>query len=202
MFSGIIEGMGKMETIHQEGTNQVMWIQSPFSEALQADQSLSHDGVCLTVEAVRGSSYRVTAVQETLSKTSLGALEQGSLVNLERSLTLGSYVDGHLVQGHVDNIATCVDRQEEDGSWLYQFRFDEDFGHLLVEKGSISINGISLTAFNVGEQHFTVTIIPYTYEHTNLHTVVPGTSVNLEFDLFGKYVQKQLASYQERLQSS
>lgn len=202
MFSGIIEGMGKVESIQQEGTNQVMWVHSPFSEPLQADQSLSHDGVCLTVETVKGSSYRVTAVQETLSKTSLGNLKEGSLVNLERSLTLGSYVDGHLVQGHVDNIATCVDRQEEDGSWLYQFRFDEDFGHLLVEKGSISINGISLTAFNVGEQHFTVTIIPYTYEHTNLHTVMPGTSVNLEFDLFGKYVQKQLASYQEGLQSS
>lgn len=201
MFSGIVEGIGQVQSLHQEGTNQVMWISSPFEEQLQADQSIAHDGVCLTVEEAKEDTYRVTAVQETLNKTSLGNLTAGSLINLERSLTLGSYIDGHLVQGHVDNIATCIDRQETDGSWLFQFRFGEDFGHLLVEKGSVTINGISLTAFNVGEQEFTVTIIPYTYEHTNLKRVMPGTSVNIEFDLIGKYVQKQLASYQERLQS-
>jgi riboflavin synthase len=196
MFSGIVEGMGEVQKIEESGSNKVFWVKSPFQEALHVDQSLAHDGVCLTVEEVNDEIYRVTAVLETLNKTSLGHVQVGSLVNLERSLTLGSFVDGHLVQGHVDNIATCKNKWEADGSWFFQFQFDPSFNSLLVEKGSITINGISLTAFDVAEDHFTVAIIPYTYEHTNLQKVEAGTMVNLEFDLIGKYVQKQWASYQ------
>lgn len=196
MFSGIVEGIGEIQNIQESGSNKVFWVKSPFQEALHVDQSLAHDGVCLTVEEVRDDVYRVTAVQETISKTSLGNLKEGNIVNLERSLTLGSFVDGHLVQGHVDNIATCLNKWEADGSWFFQFQFDPSFSNLLVEKGSITINGISLTAFDVGGDHFTVTIIPYTYIHTNLHRVESGAAVNLEFDLIGKYVQKQWASYQ------
>ena len=197
MFSGIVEGTGLVSKIAHSGTNKVFWIRSPFEEPLQVDQSLSHNGACLTVEAVEGAFYRVTAVQETLKKTNLGNLVEGSYVNLERSLTLGSYVDGHLVQGHADNIATCTQKKEMDGSWLFEFKFEAGFGNLLVEKGSITVNGISLTAFEVSEQHFKVAIIPYTYNHTNLQAVEPGTQVNLEFDLIGKYVQKQMAAYQK-----
>ncbi len=196
MFSGIVEGMAEVQKIEESGNNKVFWLKSPFKEALHIDQSLSHDGVCLTIEEVSDDIYRVTAVLETLRKTCLGNLKEGSLLNLERSLTLGSFVDGHLVQGHVDNIATCRKRWEADGSWFFQFQFDSSFSSLLVEKGSITINGISLTAFDVAENHFTVAIIPYTYEYTNLKKVEQGTMVNLEFDLIGKYVQKQWTSYQ------
>lgn len=202
MFSGIIEGTGRIAEIIHEGSNQIMWISSPFEESLQVDQSLSHNGVCLTVEEVNNHGYRATAVKETLEKTALGQLQVESLINLERSLTLGSYVDGHLVQGHVDNIATCVERKEVDGSWLFQFRFNSNYNHLLVEKGSITINGVSLTAFDVTNEHFTVTIIPHTFNNTNFFTLKPGDSVNLEFDLIGKYVQKQLNTYQQHSQLS
>ncbi len=193
MFTGIIEALGTVQSVSSKGTNRSFWIQSPLSGGFKVDQSVSHSGVCLTVEEVDGERHRVTAIDETLRKTDLGAWKEGSLLNLERCLAANGRLDGHFVQGHVDCTATCTKKKEKGGSWEYEFQFPGRFAALVIEKGSIAVNGISLTVFNVKRRHFTVAIIPYTFEHTNLRTVEPGTLVNLEFDILGKYLQRKLS---------
>ncbi|MBE7172538.1 MAG: riboflavin synthase [Williamsia sp.] len=192
MFTGIIEAMGTVQEIKTQGTNKTFWIESPLSSELKIDQSLSHNGVCLTVEQVNRNLHQVTAVLETLEKTDLGTWKPGNLINLERCMQLNGRLDGHLVQGHVDATARVTVIQDRNGSWEFSFQFPEQFAHLVIEKGSISLNGISLTVFNVDTSHFTVAIIPYTYEHTNLARLRVHDPVNLEFDLIGKYVQRSL----------
>lgn len=188
MFTGIIEVLGKVEEVKDAGSNRSFWISSPFTQALKVDQSVAHNGVCLTVEAIDGDRYQVTAVAETLQKTALGAWEEGTVVNLERSLLPSSRLDGHFVQGHVDGTGTCIAITDKSGSWELTFSFSKNFAPLVIEKGSICINGISLTAFNVTESTVTVAIIPYTWQHTNLSHLKVGNAVNLEFDLIGKYI--------------
>lgn len=192
MFTGIIESLGKIRTVGSNGTNKVFWIESPISGELKVDQSVSHNGVCLTVEEIADNAHRVTAIRETLDKTNLASWKAGDLVNLERCLAMNGRLDGHIVQGHVDTTAICLEKKDLDGSWQYKFEFPKGFSHLVIEKGSISINGASLTIFNVKKRKFDVAIIPYTYEHTNIQSVVPGTQVNIEFDLIGKYVSRLL----------
>ncbi|HMO33293.1 MAG TPA: riboflavin synthase [Lacibacter sp.] len=188
MFTGIIEATGTVSRVLTSGSNKTFWVESPFSHFLQPDQSLAHDGVCLTVEAVEENRHQVTAVAETLEKSTLGSWTTGTLVNLERCLELPARLDGHLVQGHVDTTARCMEVVTKDGSWEYSFQFDPAHAALLVEKGSVSLNGISLTVFHVQHDRFTVAIIPYTYAHTNIRNIQPGSVVNLEFDIVGKYV--------------
>jgi riboflavin synthase len=190
MFTGIIETTGKIRSIEKKGTNASFWIESPLSGELKIDQSLSHDGVCLTVEAIDGNKHRVTAIEETLKKTNLSIWSEGTQVNLERCMIMNGRLDGHIVQGHVDATATCIEFQVLDGSWEYRFKFPDGFGHLVIEKGSISVNGTSLTCFNVDQNHFSIAIIPYTYEHTSINQVQIGAVVNIEFDILGKYVQR------------
>ncbi len=190
MFTGIIENTGLVKNIEQNGSNISFWIESPLSEHLKVDQSLSHNGVCLTIEAINGKMHKVTAIAETLEKTNLGELKKESCVNLERCMQLNGRLDGHIVQGHVDTTAQCIDLTEKNGSWEYVFEIDEKFAGLIIEKGSITLNGISLTIFNITSNNFTVAIIPYTYEHTNINTIKPGYKVNIEFDMIGKYVQR------------
>jgi riboflavin synthase len=193
MFTGIIEQTGTVKEVISNGSNRSFWIESPLSELLKTDQSISHSGVCLTVEEVKGNRHRVTAIEETLQKTNLGYWEYGTLVNLERCLQLQSLLDGHIVQGHVDATGTCTKRKEKKGSWEFEFSFPKKFGALVIEKGSIAVNGISLTAFDLGKNSFRVAIIPYTYEHTNISLVETGTAVNLEFDILGKYLLRKLS---------
>ncbi len=190
MFTGIIESLGKIRSIDTNGTNKTFWVESSLTAELKVDQSLSHNGVCLTVEEVKDNLHRVTAIEETLEKTNLGTWLPGDLVNLERCMVMNGRLDGHIVQGHVDATATCLTRTDKDGSWEYRFEFPKKFGHLVIEKGSISLNGISLTIFNVKKSKFDIAIIPYTFEHTNIQSVAPGSLVNLEFDLIGKYVHR------------
>jgi riboflavin synthase len=190
MFTGIIESLGLVQNIENQGTNKVFQIVSSISPELKVDQSVSHNGVCLTVEAVQEGMHRVTAIAETLKKTTLSDWQPGDLVNLERCLMMNGRLDGHIVQGHVDGRATCLDREERAGSWEFRFAFPAKFGHLVIEKGSICLDGISLTVFKVRKKHFTVAIIPYTFEHTNMKNVFPGNKVNLEFDMIGKYVSR------------
>lgn len=187
MFTGIIETTGIVERITENGTNKTFWVNSPLATELKIDQSLCHDGVCLTVEAITGNSYQVTAISETLQKTNLDQWEAGHAVNLERCLQMNGRLDGHFVQGHVDDTATCTRVKTLDGSWEYTFTINPQFAALIIEKGSVCINGTSLTCFNVGDDSFTVAIIPYTYEHTNIHQVKTGSKVNIEFDVIGKY---------------
>lgn len=191
MFTGIIEALGTVLEVTENGTNRNFWIGSPLSETLKIDQSLSHDGVCLTIEGIESHAYRVTAVQETLVKTNLTQWTKNRIVNLERCLKMNGRIDGHLVQGHVDGMGICLDKQDLKGSWLIRLGFPAHFAPLLIEKGSICINGISLTAFDVTHDQFSVAIIPYTYANTNMQYLEPGQSVNLEFDLIGKYVLRQ-----------
>ena len=193
MFTGIIETQGIVRKVVEKGSNKTFWIKSPISSKLKADQSVSHDGVCLTVEEVKGSRHRVTAITETLSKTTLGDWQEGSVINLERCLKLNDRLDGHFVQGHIDTSAICIDKKEKDGSWEFSFQFLPGFASLMIEKGSITINGISLTIFNVTETTFTIAIIPYTFEHTNMKLVKPGQKVNIEFDMLGKYINRKLS---------
>lgn len=193
MFTGIIETTGTVIDIITTGTNIDIWIESSFTNELKIDQSVAHNGVCLTVVEIKGNQYRVTAVAETLQKTNLGKWAVGNAINLERSLRVGDRLDGHFVQGHVDAVATCITKQALDGSWLFSFQFPETFAALIIEKGSVCINGVSLTAFNVGNNGFTVTIIPYTYAHTNFNTIETGTIVNIEFDVLGKYLLRNEA---------
>ncbi len=188
MFTGIIEAVASVKEVRQDGSNVDFTIESSLANELKIDQSVAHDGVCLTVVSISGSTYTVTAVAETLAKTALGTWQPGNKINLERSLKLGDRLDGHFVQGHVDTTGTCIEKQTLEGSWLYRFRFPEKYAALIIEKGSICINGVSLTAFNVKRDEFTVTIIPYTYTHTNFDTLEDGSVVNLEFDVLGKYL--------------
>jgi riboflavin synthase len=194
MFTGIIEALGKVQTSETKGTNKTFWIQSPLSPELKIDQSISHNGVCLTVEEIREDAHRVTAIDETLRKTNLDSWQKDTFVNLERCMPLNGRLDGHIVQGHIDTTATCIQRQELNGSWQFRFEFPPKFSHLVIEKGSIGLNGTSLTIFNVKEDRFDVAIIPYTFQHTNIQTITPGSTVNLEFDMIGKYVSRLMAT--------
>jgi len=192
MFTGIIEAQGTITDIKQEGTNKRFRLTCPFTSELKIDQSLAHNGVCLTVVQIEGDTYDVTAIDETLKKTNLDSMQIGDTVNLERCMLANGRFDGHVVQGHVDQTARCLEVQDQNGSWLYTFRYEAGMGNITVEKGSICINGISLTVVNSLENQFSVAIIPYTYEHTNLKYLKPGNTVNLEFDIIGKYVAKLL----------
>ena len=192
MFTGIIEAIGEVRELQFEGTNVTFRIQSPLSHELKIDQSVSHNGVCLTVVSVDADTYSVTAIDETLRKSNLGSLKIGSRVNLERCMPANGRFDGHIVQGHVDQTATCLRIQDENGSWLFDFEYDDASGNVTVEKGSISINGVSLTVFNSEANRFRVAIIPYTYEHTTFSSLREGDSVNMEFDIVGKYVKRLL----------
>jgi len=190
MFTGIIETLGEIESIREEGTNLHFVVQSELSNELKIDQSVSHNGVCLTVVALTENTHTVTAIQETLEKSNLDDLKVGSKVNLERCMQMNGRLDGHIVQGHVDQTAVCVKREELDGSWEYRFKYDSKNGNVTVEKGSVCVNGISLTVVGSADDEFSVFIIPYTFDHTNLHQVHVGDAVNIEFDIIGKYVAR------------
>jgi riboflavin synthase len=193
MFTGIIESTGIVKEVISRGSNKTFWLNCPLASEFRVDQSVSHSGVCLTVEEIRDGEYRVTAIEETLLKTTIGGWETGTVVNIERSLLLGSRLDGHFVQGHVDTTGTCISIIEKEGSWEFDFEFPSKFSPLMIEKGSICVNGISLTAFNVTRNSFRVAIIPYTFEHTNISQVRQGQKVNLEFDMIGKYIDRRLS---------
>lgn len=188
MFTGIIENTGVIQEVRASGTNKTFWISSALVTELKIDQSLAHDGVCLTIEEIKNDCYKVTAVQETLAKTTLQHLEPGYLFNLERSLELPARLDGHIVQGHADTTAICIAKDEKQGSWIYEFQFPDKFAPLIVEKGSIAVNGISLTIFEITNQTFKVAVIPYTYTNTNIRNLEKSDIVNIEFDIVGKYV--------------
>ncbi len=190
MFTGIVEATGLVKDLKKEGTNFIFWMEAPFVNELFVNQSVSHNGVCLTVTEIKNNSYSVTAVEETLKKTNLGDQKPGSLINLERCMSVNSRFDGHIVQGHVDQVGICEEVKELEGSWLYDFSYDPTVGNFLVEKGSITINGVSLTVFNVKPGRFRVTIIPHTIEVTNFKNLKAGDRVNLEFDVIGKYIQR------------
>jgi riboflavin synthase len=190
MFTGIIEAFGRVIALEREGENLHISIESSLSKELKIDQSVAHNGVCLTVVKCDPKNYTVTAIDETLKKTNLGTLKMGSYVNLERAMKLGARLDGHMVQGHVDQTAKCIEAKTLDGSWFYTFEYDKSSGHITIEKGSITINGVSLTVVNSKENQFSVAIIPFTYEHTNFNQLNIGDPVNLEFDLIGKYLAK------------
>ncbi|GCC50646.1 riboflavin synthase [Chryseotalea sanaruensis] len=192
MFTGIIEATARVKEIRQEGSNYHFLMESAISHELKVDQSVSHNGVCLTVTALETNSHWVTAIDETLKKTNLGQLIQHDIVNLERCMVANGRFDGHIVQGHVDQVAVCKSVQDENGSWLFDFEYDAADGNVTVEKGSICINGVSLTCFNSSARSFRVAIIPYTYENTTFKHLRPGHVVNLEFDIIGKYVKRLL----------
>ena len=190
MFTGIIESLGKVTNVKVDRGNIDFTIQSEISNELKIDQSVSHNGVCLTVTETTENTHTVTAVKETLEKSSLGSFSVDDLINLERAMKLGDRLDGHLVQGHVDGVAKCIGVSVNDGSWIYKFEFDIKNEMLLIEKGSICINGVSLTVFDVAENTFKVTIIPYTYENTQFKKLKEGDIVNIEFDMTGKYLAR------------
>lgn len=198
MFSGIIETIATLKQIEQEGTNITFTFESKFTHELKIDQSVAHNGVCLTVVAIDGDAYKVTAIEETLKLTNLGKLKVGDKVNFERCIRMNDRLDGHIVQGHVDGMASVLSVNDKDGSWEYEFELDRDFtdinGHapekLIIHKGSITINGTSLTVTHVTDRKFGVAIIPYTYEHTSFHTLEVGSIVNIELDVLGKYVAR------------
>jgi riboflavin synthase len=195
MFTGIIEALGTMKTIKKEGTNFHFTIASSISKELKIDQSVSHNGVCLTVVACDDTTHTVTAIKETLDRTSLGNWAEGQKVNLERAMKADARLDGHFVQGHVDTVGKCVAIEEVDGSWYFKFEYQPTEEHLLVDKGSICINGVSLTVVSPVEQYFSVAIIPYTYEHTVFHQMKVGETINLEFDVIGNYIAKYVHLY-------
>lgn len=197
MFSGIVEEPAKVVALEREKENLHITLTCSFAKDLKIDQSVSHNGVCLTVVKKDEQTYTVTAIKETLEKSNLGLLKVGDKVNVERSMKIDSLLDGHMVQGHVDQTAVCTDVLEADGSWYYTFEYDPTKGNITVEKGSIAVNGVSLTVVNSRESSFQVAIIPYTYEHTNFHEIKKGTVVNLEFDIVGKYITKILRQYLE-----
>lgn len=190
MFTGIIEAFGQVTLLEKEGKNLHLTLKSPLAKELKIDQSLAHNGVCLTVVDCNPESYTVTAIEETLQKTNLGLLKIGALVNLERAMKLGDRLDGHLVQGHVDLTAKCISQKRLEGSWLFRFSYDNKSPHITIEKGSITVNGVSLTVVDSNENEFSVAIIPYTFEHTNFKSLEEGDLVNLEFDMIGKYLTK------------
>jgi riboflavin synthase len=190
MFSGIVEEAAPIVRLVKEEENLHITMECSFTGELKVDQSISHNGVCLTVVRIEGKTYTVTAIKETLLKSNLGGLKAGDKVNLERSMLMNGRLDGHIVQGHVDQTARCTEVREEKGSWYFRFEYDAGLGNITVEKGSISVNGVSLTVVNSGSNSFEVAIIPYTFEHTNFHQIKSGTIVNLEFDIIGKYISK------------
>jgi riboflavin synthase len=192
MFTGIIESLGVVKNIVKEGDNIHISIESDFTSELKIDQSVAHNGVCLTTVAINGNEYTVTAIKETLDKSNFKHLKIGDKINLERAMILGARLDGHIVQGHVDQTAVCTGVIEEDGSWVFSFEYDNSLNNITIEKGSITVNGTSLTVVNSKNNTFSVAIIPYTYDFTNFHTFKKGTVVNLEFDVIGKYVAKLL----------
>lgn len=190
MFTGIIEDMGEVLRFEKEGSNLTISIKSNITPELKIDQSVSHNGVCLTVVAISELVYKVTAIKETLNKSNIGHLQIGDLVNLERAMKLGDRLDGHLVQGHVDQTALCIDTKEASGSWYFTFQYDSKIGNITIEKGSITVNGVSLTVVDSKNDSFSVAIIPYTYENTSFKNIKVGDVINLEFDLVGKYLKK------------
>jgi riboflavin synthase len=194
LFTGIIETLGEVTQLQNEGSNLHISIKSSISKDLKIDQSVAHNGVCLTVVNVREDTHTVTAIAETLQKSNIGSLKVNSLVNLERCMQMNGRLDGHIVQGHVDQTAICTNLEVEKGSWVFTFQYDSSLGNITVEKGSICVNGISLTVVNSGFNHFSVAIIPYTFENTNLKNIKPNDTVNLEFDIIGKYVAKMMAN--------
>jgi len=193
MFTGIIEGLGKIISVKSSGGNRSFTLSAPFLHELKIDQSLSHNGICLTVEDIQNDVYQVTAVAETLAKSNVGNWETDQFINLERAMMMNARLDGHLVQGHVDAIASLTKVTDMKGSWQFDFHFSNLFAALMIEKGSVCLNGVSLTAFNVNADSFSVAIIPYTYHHTNFSYLSPGDTVNIEFDMIGKYVNRFLA---------
>ena len=192
MFTGIIEDLGKIVSITPSGTNLNISVEASISPELKIDQSVSHNGVCLTVIDVSGNNYTVTAIEETLSKSNLGNLKAGDFVNLERCVVANGRLDGHIVQGHVDTTANCREIENQDGSWIFRFSHAEKPNFITVEKGSITVNGVSLTVVESSPNGFSVAIIPFTYDHTNFHTLKTGDQVNIEFDIIGKYVARLL----------
>ena len=196
MFTGIIETLGEVTQLQNEGSNLHITIKSSISKELKIDQSVAHNGVCLTVVDITKDTHTVTAIAETLQKSNIGELKLNSLLNLERCMQMNGRLDGHIVQGHVDQTAICTNLVVENGSWVFTFEYDSTIGNITVEKGSICVNGISLTVVNSGFNYFSVAIIPYTYENTNLKNIKPNDKVNLEFDIIGKYVAKMMANRQ------
>ncbi|MBQ4819916.1 riboflavin synthase [Aquimarina sp. MMG016] len=190
MFTGIIEELGMITSLQNDKENLDITVRANFTSELKIDQSVAHNGVCLTVVSIKGDTYTVTAIKETLDKTNLSDLKEGHLVNLERGMKLGARLDGHIVQGHVDQTAVCTAISESDGSWYFTFSYDPALSNITIEKGSVTVNGVSLTVVNSKKHEFSVAIIPYTYEHTNFNTFQKGTTVNLEFDVIGKYVKR------------
>ena len=192
MFTGIIEATGKVEKLEKEKDNLHIWCSCPFTTELKVDQSLAHNGVCLTVVEIKGNQYRVTAIKETLDKSNLANLKRGGSINLERCMPANGRFDGHIVQGHVDQTAVCCERKEENGSWIFTFEHDTLNGNITVEKGSITVNGVSLTVVNSKKNKFSVCIIPFTFENTNFKNIIGKDLVNLEFDVVGKYIARLL----------
>ena len=190
MFTGIVESLGKITNISLEEGNVDFTIKSSISKELKIDQSVSHNGVCLTVVDVKNDTHTVTAVKETLDKSSLKYFSEGDSINLERAMKLGERLDGHMVQGHVDGVAKCIEVNLNEGSWIYKFEFDKNWQSLLIEKGSVCINGVSLTVFDINDNTFKITIIPYTFENTSFKEIKPGDLVNIEFDMVGKYLSR------------
>ena len=190
MFTGIIESQGTIIELKNDKDNLQVTVKCDFTDELKVDQSVAHNGVCLTVVAINEDCYTVTAIKETIDKTNLGNWEIGGIVNLERAMKLGDRLDGHIVQGHVDQTGICTKVEEANGSWYYTFEYDFYLNNITIEKGSITVNGVSLTVVNSKTNEFSVAIIPYTYEHTNFNTFKVGTKINLEFDVIGKYVSK------------
>jgi riboflavin synthase len=193
MFTGIIETLGVIHQIEKEEDNLHITVDATITPELKIDQSVAHNGICLTVVAIDSGFYTLTAIGETINKTTISNWKKGDVINLERAMKLGDRLDGHIVQGHVDQIATCISVDETNGSWLYTFQYDESLQNITIEKGSITVNGVSLTVVNSKKNEFSVAIIPYTYENTNFNTFEVGTKVNLEFDVIGKYVSKLFA---------
>lgn len=190
MFTGIIETLATLKQLESNGSNKSFWLETSITNEFKIDQSVAHNGVCLTVEAIENNMYKVTAIEETLQKTNLQSWKLNDVVNIERCLSFNGRLDGHFVQGHVDTTAVCKNIIDKNGSWEFEFEFDEKFASLVIEKGSICVNGTSLTCFNVTQNCFTVAIIPYTYNHTNISKLVAGSVVNIEFDIIGKYINR------------
>ncbi len=190
MFTGIIETLGIVKEIQKEQGNLHITVASEITHELKIDQSVAHNGICLTVVKIDANLYTVTAIQETIDKTAIGTWQVGDVLNLERAMKLGDRLDGHIVQGHVDQTGVCTHIEEANGSWVFTFSYDPNLSNITIEKGSITVNGTSLTVVNSGSNTFSVAIIPFTYEHTNFHTYKVGTTVNLEFDVIGKYVAR------------
>ncbi|MEO5649717.1 MAG: riboflavin synthase [Ginsengibacter sp.] len=190
MFTGIIEALGEIKQISIDGSNRIFFIKSELASHVKIDESISHNGICLTVEDIKKDSYRVTAIKETLQKTNAGLWNPGEIINLERSMKMNGRIDGHIVQGHVDGTAICVKRKDKEGSMEFTFEFDRIFASLIIEKGSVCVNGVSLTAFNVTQTTFDVAIIPYTFSHTNFKNLMENGEVNIEYDMMGKYVNR------------